>query len=79
MAKKRAKRFDEGGDVGIYDYASLGKRAPKASEKKDLDYAYDAISEITGKAEIDRANKDVSRHDFNTKIKTTRASSKKRI
>ena len=66
MAKKRAKRFDEGGDVGTYDYASLGKRAPKASEKKDSDYAYDAISEITGKAEIDRANKDVSRHDFNT-------------
>ena len=55
MAKKRAKRFDEGGDVGIYDYASLGKRAPKASEKKDSDYAYDAISEITGQAEIDKA------------------------
>jgi hypothetical protein len=43
MAKKRAKRFDEGGGI-------------------DTDYAYDPISEITGDAEIGKAN---SRHYFN--------------
>jgi hypothetical protein len=44
MAKKRAKRFDEGGDVGTYDYASLGKREPKI-DKEALDRFNKAMDE----------------------------------
>jgi len=35
MAKKRTKRFEDGGDVGVQDYASLGKRMPAMPKKED--------------------------------------------
>jgi len=44
MAKKRTKRFDEGGDVGVQDYASLGKREPKI-DKEALDRFNKAMDE----------------------------------
>ena len=53
MAKKRAKRFDEGGDVGTYDYASLGKRAPKDKPSEDVGtYDYASLGKRAPKMEL---------------------------
>lgn len=59
MAKKRAKRFDEGGDVGTYDYASLGKREPKM-DKEALDRF--------NKAMDDRKDRDSNQGDVNAEF-----------
>ena len=39
MAKKRTKRFEDGGDVGVQDYASLGKRMPAMPKKEDKPFS----------------------------------------
>lgn len=39
MAKKRTKRFEDGGDVGVQDYASLGRRMPAAPKKDDMPFS----------------------------------------
>jgi hypothetical protein len=70
MAKKRAKRFDEGGDVGTYDYASLGKREPKM-DKEALDRFNKAMDERRDResnqgdvnAELQRKLKDLNTGD----------------
>ena len=59
MAKKRAKRFDEGGDVGTYDYASLGKREPKM-DKEALDRF--------NKAMDDRKDRESNQGDVNAEF-----------
>ena len=59
MAKKRAKRFDEGGDVGTYDYASLGKREPKM-DKEALDRF--------NKAMDDREDRESNQGDVNAEF-----------
>jgi hypothetical protein len=59
MAKKRAKRFDEGGDVGTYDYASLGKREPKI-DKEALDRF--------NKAMDDRKDRESNQGDVNAEF-----------
>jgi hypothetical protein len=59
MAKKRAKRFDEGGDVGTYDYASLGKREPKM-DKEALDRF--------NKAMDDRRDRESNQGDVNAEF-----------
>jgi hypothetical protein len=59
MAKKRAKRFDEGGDVGTYDYASLGKREPKM-DKEALDRF--------NKAMDDRRDRESNQGDVNAEL-----------
>jgi hypothetical protein len=59
MAKKRAKRFDEGGDVGTYDYASLGKREPKI-DKEALDRF--------NKAMDDRRDRESNQGDVNAEF-----------
>lgn len=59
MVKKRAKRFDEGGDVGTYDYASLGKREPKM-DKEALDRF--------NKAMDDRKDRESNQGDVNAEF-----------
>jgi len=59
MAKKRAKRFDEGGDVGTYDYASLGKREPKMDKE--------ALDRFT-KAMDDRKDRESNQGDVNAEF-----------
>jgi hypothetical protein len=59
MAKKRTKRFDEGGDVGTYDYASLGKREPKM-DKEALDRF--------NKAMDDRKDRESNQGDVNAEF-----------
>ena len=59
MAKKRVKRFDEGGDVGTYDYASLGKREPKM-DKEALDRF--------NKAMDDRKDRESNQGDVNAEF-----------
>jgi len=39
MAKKRTKRFEDGGDVGVQDYASLGRRMPAMPKKEDKPFS----------------------------------------
>lgn len=59
MAKKRAKRFDEGGDVGIQDYASLGKREPKIDEESRAAF---------NKAMDDRKAREANQGDVNAEF-----------
>ena len=76
MAKKRAKRFDEGGDVGTYDYASLGKREPKM-DKEALDRFNKAMDERKDResnqgdvnAEFERKPKDLNTGDKTASFK----------
>lgn len=66
MAKKRAKRFDEGGDVGTYDYASLGKRAPKDKPSEDVGtYDYASLGKRAPKMELKPAEDSEASDRFN--------------
>lgn len=56
MAKKRTKRFEDGGDVGVQDYASLGKRMPKDKPSEDVGtYDYASLGKRAPKMEFKAA------------------------